>query len=86
MVSVGLSKQGLEYPKPNVGGIPYMGEKGCVVAPEHRPYCTGFICAPHFQDREFRREYDRLVSKITQDPEAPKLPDIVGNLPIKRKS
>jgi hypothetical protein len=66
--------KGVTYDKPSVGGIPFMSEKGCVVAPEHRPFCTGFVCFEHFADRGFRREYDRTVSTIQADKDAPLLP------------
>jgi hypothetical protein len=68
-----LNSKGIFKDKPNVGGIPYMGEKGCVLPPELRPQCTGFSCQENFEDRKFRREYDRLVEKINKDPDL-KLP------------
>ncbi len=71
-----LTSQGIMIEKPNIGGLPYMGENGCVVAPELRPYCTGFVCTEQFKDRSFRREYDRTIDKIRQDPDAPLMPDI----------
>ena len=86
MVEAALRVKGIPVPeKPNVGGIPFMGEKGCVVPPELRPYCTGFVCAPHFSDRDFRREYDRLIQKIAEDKDAPRMPDIMRGLFAKRK-
>lgn len=46
-----------------------MGEKGCVVPPEHRPFCATFVCPPHLKtDRKFRREYARLRAKVEADP------------------
>lgn len=69
-----LSSQGIVIDKPNLGGIPYMGNTGCVVSPELRPMCTGFACNHHFDDRNFRREYHRLVDKINQDETSPKMP------------
>lgn len=68
-VEKNLIKQNIKIEKPNVENIPYMGEKGCVVPPELRPLCTGFACPDHFDDRKFRREYDRLVEKVNSDPE-----------------
>jgi hypothetical protein len=65
-------------PKPNIGGIPFMGENGCVLSPEQRPFCTGYVCAPHTKDRVFRREYDRLILKINRDPKAPKMGGVRG--------
>lgn len=85
MVEQSLKAKGITLEKPNVGGIPYMSEKGCVVPPELRPYCTGFVCTPHFTDRNFRREYDRLIEKIGQDPEAPKMPNIMRGMMHYRK-
>jgi hypothetical protein len=80
-----LNHLGIKMEEPNIGGIPFMGEKGCVVPPHLRPYCTGFVCTPHFKDRDFRREYDRLISKIASDPEAPPMPAIMSGLSSRRK-
>lgn len=67
-----------EFPMPGVGGIPYMSESGCTIPPAYRPYCTGYVCLPHFTaDRDFRREYDRLIGRIGQDPAAPPMPRIM---------
>jgi hypothetical protein len=79
-----LTQMGIMIAEPNVGGIPFMGEKGCVVPAHLRPYCSGFVCHPHFKDREFRREYDRLINKITTDPEAPAMPEIMKYLISRR--
>lgn len=49
--------------QPNIGGLPFMGEKGCVVPPDQRPMCTGFVCPDLLADRGFRREYERLCEK-----------------------
>jgi len=76
IVESDLQRLGIFFPKPNVGKIPYMGEKGCIVPPELRPRCTGYICSPFFSDRDFRREYDRLIEKINQDPEVPPMPKV----------
>lgn len=43
--------------------VPFMGPGGCRVSPEHRAFCTAFICPPHLEDRTFRREYERLCAK-----------------------
>jgi hypothetical protein len=45
-----------------------MGERGCVVPPEHRPFCTGYVCAPHLADRTFRRKYERLCTEAGVPP------------------
>lgn len=34
---------GVEY-KPTGHAIPFMGPKGCIVKPEHRVFCTAFLC------------------------------------------
>lgn len=85
IVEMGLRWKGVPLEKPNVGGIPFMGEKGCVVSPELRPYCTGFVCVPHFKDREFRREYDRTIAEINEDKDGPKMPEIMKALTGQRK-
>jgi hypothetical protein len=72
------------YDKPNVGGIPYMSDKGCVISPEDRPYCTGYVCVPHFEDKEFRKKYDDTIRRIGQDSSAPPMPTILRNLFNKR--
>jgi len=64
---------GIHFDKPNVNGIPYMGEKGCVLPPEYRPMCSTFVCGGHLDDRKFRREYDRLMDKVRK--EFPEYPD-----------
>lgn len=62
-----LIQDGVKVDKPNVGGIPFMGDKGCVLSPELRPLCTGFSCRENFEDRKFRRQYDRILDKINKD-------------------
>lgn len=76
-----LAKGIAEYTKPNVGGIPYMGAGGCVISPEHRPYCTGYVCPPHLHaDPEFRAEYESIINKIGDDSSAPPMPDLMGRV------
>lgn len=65
---------------PNVGGIPFMGEKGCVVPPHQRPYCSGWVCPHHLKDHDFKKRYNRIIAKIKQDPEAPPMKVIMGDL------
>jgi len=64
LVEEQLTKKGLTYPKPNVGGIPYMSETGCVVKPHDRPQCTGYVCGAHLDDQEFNREYSFLCKRL----------------------
>jgi hypothetical protein len=56
--------------KPNVGGIPFMSSLGCVLDPHLRKKCTGFCCEDLLKDRSFRREYEKRIIKINEDPEA----------------
>jgi hypothetical protein len=77
-----LNAKKLPIPEqPGVGGIPFMGNTGCVVPPEYRPYCTAYVCPPHFQaDRDFKREYDRLIARFAQDKDAPPMEKIVSGI------
>lgn len=66
---------------PKVDGMLFMGEKGCVLPPWMRPFCTGYVCPTHLkEDREFRREYLRIVGKIERDPSAPPLKQLLANM------
>lgn len=53
--------------KPNLGNIPYMGPNGCVVPPEFRPQCVGFMCETAMDDRTFRRKYQRIVNDVNKE-------------------
>lgn len=55
-------------PDPIDPTVPYLGRGGCVVTPELRPGCTGFVCPDRLRDRTFRREYRRLHA-VLEDPE-----------------
>ncbi len=35
---------GVHYQYDAVAAIPFLGPTGCRVSPEHRPYCTGYVC------------------------------------------
>lgn len=54
---------GVSYPWQDSHKVPFMGDNGCVVSPEHRPLCSAFVCSSHLEDRKFRREYERLCEK-----------------------
>jgi hypothetical protein len=64
---------------PNIRGMMFMGEHGCVLSPEQRQFCTSYVCPKHLQDRVFRRDYQRLISKINRDPDVKPIRG-VGNL------
>jgi hypothetical protein len=57
-----------ERVKPN---IPFLKKgSGCIIAPEHRPYCTMYACPGVLHhDRKLRREYNRLHDKLKVEPE-----------------
>lgn len=55
---------GQEYIKPNVGGIPYMSIHGCVIAPQDRPACTGYVCQSALEDEKFMKEYKFLCKRV----------------------
>ena len=48
--------------------VTYLGEKGCVVPSEYRPFCSMFACPVLLDIRSFRREYERLSLKIEKSP------------------
>ena len=64
LVEEQLSASNKTYPKPNVGGIPYMSETGCVVKPHDRPQCTGYVCIDHLKNDEFNKEYSFLCNRL----------------------
>lgn len=69
MVAAELKKKGIHIEPTGNPEVPFMGDRGCVVPPEHRPFCSTFVCAPHLEeDRKFRREYCRTRDKIEEDP------------------
>jgi hypothetical protein len=50
---------------------------GCVIPPEHRPFCTMYACPGVLHhDRKLRREYNRLHDKLKDDPEILKLGEL----------
>jgi len=61
-----LKNLGLEYVNehPTIKDVKYMGPNGCIVPPEHRPFCTCFACPAILESRKVRREYERLHAKI----------------------
>lgn len=44
--------------------ITFMGKHGCIVKPEHRPFCTGYLC-PGIADKypHIWKEYVKLCEK-----------------------
>lgn len=59
--------------------VQYLSKKGCVIAPEHRPFCTMFACPQVLAtDRSFRREYERVHEKLRQDHEINMLREMMG--------
>ncbi len=65
ITEIGLKNLGLEYnvkvPNPKAK---YLGPKGCIIPPKHRPFCTSFACPMALKDRKIKRAYDRLHNKI----------------------
>lgn len=51
--------------------VRFMGPNGCVVAPEDRPGCSGYVCPSTIaKDRNLRREWTRLHEKyLIDDPD-----------------
>lgn len=77
IVDHGLQKMGIKISKVN-SEVPFMGESGCIVPPEYRPFCSGYICPDILHnDRDFRRKWTKLDRemklKIRNDDEASKL-------------
>lgn len=68
-VEKGFKALGVHYEKTGHPELPFMGENGCVVAPEHRPGCTMFFCPAALEDRKSRRFYERKKRKLQNDPE-----------------
>ncbi len=58
--------------------IPYLKKgTGCVIEPEHRPFCTMYACnAVLHHDRKLRREYNRLHDKLKIEPEILRLGEL----------
>ena len=73
-VEAGLKAVGKEFPKTSHPTLQYMGEKGCMVPPELRPGCSGYVCISVLEkDRNFRREYERLHKKFQEDETVDKM-------------
>lgn len=63
-----LFPPGVEY-KPTGHEIPFMGPNGCIVKPEHRLFCTGFLCPGIKKDYpNIWKEYEKLCSKAGLPP------------------
>lgn len=60
---------GVSIPEVPGSELPYMGPLGCVVPPEYRPGCTGFVCPPHLSDDKFKSEYLDLLDEVRKDPQ-----------------
>jgi hypothetical protein len=59
---------GVSYPYNEGHRVPYMGPTGCVVSPEHRPYCSAYVCNSHLKrDGAFRAKYKSLCEKAGLD-------------------
>lgn len=82
MVDKSLKMQMIKAERPNVGGIPFMGEKGCTIEPHLRPMCSAYVCPSHLRDRSFSREYERIIDKINKDPSIANLPKVKNTMSI----
>lgn len=70
VVAAGLERAGMPAIAPTGHPtIPFMGEKGCVVPPELRPGCSGYVCREHLSDRTFRRRWAKLHNRFAGDPD-----------------
>jgi hypothetical protein len=72
LATITMKNLGVEPPKETGNAIaPYMGDRGCVVSPEYRPICSGFVCGAHLvKDRKLRREWARLNRKFNEGHDA----------------
>lgn len=69
-VAQGMARAGLrEIPRTDHPTLMFMGENGCIVPPEHRPGCSGYVCRDHLEDRAFRRKWERLHDRFVDDPD-----------------
>ena len=65
--------------------LPYMGNKGCVLPPEHRPICSTYVCPGILKnDRQLRKPWQRLKAKLDSDLEYSILAGQMGNM-IRRR-
>lgn len=79
-VEAGLKAVSKDIPKTSHPSLQYMSEKGCVVPPELRPGCSGYVCQGALEkDRNFRREYVRLHDKFSQDETVNKMLEASNN-------
>ena len=62
-----LAIAGVEVEETGHPALLYMGLAGCVVPPELRPGCTGFLC-PEVLDKRTRRLRDKLMRDAADDP------------------
>lgn len=79
-VAAGLRATGRPVPEPtgHPSGLPFMGERGCIIPPELRPLCTVYACEtePHTQTRDYKRVLEREREKAWRDPDVQKLRDV----------
>lgn len=47
--------------------VPFLGPNGCVMPPEYRPGCTGFLC-PSARTKVYVKRHAQLVSVCEADP------------------
>ncbi len=77
-----MEKLKVEIPKnTDHKSLPFMGEKGCILPPHHRPICAGYVCAGHLRkNRGLRRIWEQLHIKLFQDHEFEKMHSELYNI------
>ena len=60
-----MRERGIELESIDHATLPYMGESGCIVEPQHRPLCTLHTCAiSAFGYKSFDTEWNNKYWKI----------------------
>ncbi len=79
-VESGLSAIGTTIQRTTHPTLPFMGPSGCVVPPELRPGCSGYVCTATLKsNRKLRREWAHLHTKIVGDETVAKLMDAANS-------
>ncbi len=60
--------QGHTQERVSSGPVPFLGPQGCVMPPEYRPGCSGYLCPGQFT-KKIRKRHDQLLSACKLDPE-----------------
>lgn len=75
ITEAGLLAAGLPVPAhPGRLGVPFLGESGCVVPAENRPFCSTFVCPERLEESpELARQVEKHRARVFADPVASRM-------------